>query len=754
MKKNRQRTCLCERSRFGIGPAAWFAVLTLLISAAFSAASAAADFPGVGEDAGKTVIYRDTWGVPHIYAPTVEAGAYAAGWAQAQDRPEELLKNFMRGIGESAKFAGPATVKYDLVAKLWDNYGVAERNIEHIRPAIRGINQAYVKGVNDYYAAHPEDVPAWWGDRKVDEYMVIAAARFFLYNWSIEQAFADLKRTGIEPGFPEIRHGSNQFAVAPSRSAEKAPILAIDPHLSWWGMTRFWEFRIHAGALVGSGVTLPGFPTIGNGHNEHIAWAMTTGGPDTADIYELKLNPKNPSQYLYDGEWKQMSSREIIIEVRRAEPQRFTVYDSHYGPVIAMRGGKAYAARMAYADAVQAGDSWYDLNFAKDYRGAAASAENLQYYPQNLMVADTSGNIYYQRVGRAPRRPTGYDWSRAVDGSTSATEWQGFHPSSDHVQILNPPQGYMQNCNIPPDVMMLRSPLTPDKSIPYIYSDWIYGPPNGWINQRGARALQLLAADKSVTAEEAISYILDVHPAGVEQWIAALKHAHGKFGAEFESNPDYAIGVKDLLAWDGELRRDSSAALKYYYLRKQLHHDHGEKAVELAERIAPLLAIAGKKPAWKKVEDEDLRMLLSSVAPAMASLKADFGSLDAPYGAAFRVGRDEVSWPVGGGGAEGLGTATLRNVDFGPERPDHTRWGEAGQTSTQIVVLSKPIRSWTAVPIGQSDRPESPHYRDQAEKLFSARKLKETWWRPLDLVGHIESRMVLEGAPTPAPITQ
>jgi len=75
------------------------------------------------------------------------------------------------------------------------------------------------------------------------------------------------------------------------------------------------------------------------------------------------------------------------------------------------------------------------------------------------------------------------------------------------------------------------------------------------------------------------------------------------------------------------------------------------------------------------------------------------------------------------------------------------RWGRGGQTSTQVIVLSKPIRSWTYVPIGQSDHPDSPHYRDQAEKLFSARKLKPTWWLPQDLAGHIESRVVLTGGP-------
>ena len=87
-------------------------------------------------------------------------------------------------------------------------------------------------------------------------------------------------------------------------------------------------------------------------------------------------------------------------------------------------------------------------------------------------------------------------------------------------------------------------------------------------------------------------------------------------------------------------------------------------------------------------------------------------------GKEFRVGRDNVSWPLEGGGD--YGTTTLRNIGYGRERSDHTRWGDRGQTSTEIIVLSKPVRSWTYVPIGQSDRPSSPHYRDQAEKARQA----------------------------------
>jgi len=701
----------------------------------------AADLPGSGVDSGKTVVYRDTWGVPHIYAPTVEAGMYAIGWAQAEDRPEELLKNFMRAMGESARFDGPGAIQNDMLSHLWDHYGTSKKYFDRNRPQMQEQIRAYVKGVNDFYVANPDDIPSWWPKRKVDEYMVVSFGRMFLYAWSIGQAFGDLQAGGVRPGFVQESRGSNQWAVSPGRSAEGAAILCIDPHLSWWGPSRFWEFRIHAGELHGSGVTLPGVPSIGLGHNADVAWAMTTGGPDTADIYELKLKEDDPTRYLYDGQWRQLTSREITIEVKGAGSRKIKIFSSHHGPVVAMQEGKAYAAKISYTDEVQISEAWHEFNMARDFRGAVKAMDTLQLFPQNVMVADTSGNIYYQRTGRVPRRPAGYDWSKPVDGSTSATEWKGLHPASDHVQVLNPPQGYMQNCNIPPDVMMVDSPLTPGKTISYLY-----GSSGGHTNQRGARAVRLLHADSSVTIEDAQNYAVDVHPYGVERWLEVIKKADDRYGEFHKSNPDYTAGIEDLQSWDGQLRRDSTAALKYYYWRKQIIEDYGAEAVsDAASRIDYYLTALGKPAPEFYINDDEERAAVDSLASAMAKLKQDHGSLKATYGDMFRVGRDDTSWPLGGGGGNGL--TTLRNISYGPQRDDHARWGRGGQTSTQVIVLSKPIRSWTYVPIGQSDRPDSTHYRDQAEKLFSVRKLKSTWWLAEDLAKHIESRSVLAEAP-------
>ena len=703
-----------------------------------------APLPGEGEDAGRTVVYRDTWGIPHIYAPTVEAGFYAMGYAQAEDRPVQLLMNLKIALGELSQVAGEAQVPQDLIARMFDHIGIAERQWPEVSEQIRRRLTAFADGINAFYAAHPDELPAWWGERPVTPQMVAAFGRMFLYNWSIDEALNDLRRGGIDPGFVSPRRASNQWAVAPERSASGNALLLIDPHLGWWGVTRFWEVRLHAGALHGSGVTLPGNPYIGLGHNEHLAWAMTTGGPDTGDAYALELDPENPSRYRYDGGWRELREQVVTLKVKDQGERPFTLRFSHHGPVIASVDGTAYAARIPYDEGANPMKVWEALNFAEDYRGALAAGETLAMFPQNLMAADTSGNIYYQRTGRVPVRPSGFDFSRPVDGSVSASEWQGLHPADDHLSVHNPPQGYMQNCNVPPDAMMVNSPFRLEDQAPYLFSSANYGPAlSGWTNQRGARAIELLAADDSVTVEEALAYAVDVKPHGIERWLEALDSA---------VPPDAPSrgAVDEVLDWNGRLERSSASALKYAYWRLTLA-DHPQ-AITILEAIDDHYAVVeDRKPKPVALTDEQHAALAESFAAALDRMTRELGGTDATWGRVFRVGRDAVSWPVGGGGGDQYGLTTLRTMGYDEPNESAERWGNRGQTSTQIVELSRPIASWIYLPVGQSDRPGSPHYTDQAERIFSERRLKPSWWLPEDLADNIESRTVLTGAPDQAP---
>lgn len=697
-------------------------------------------------------IYRDDFGIAHIYAETAEAGLYAQGWAMAEDGLERTLENYLRGLGKFSAAYGAgendSNVRADLESLMWDHYGTAKRRYKELPAEFRSHNAAFIKGINDYMDANPDNVPSWWTYGKVDVYMPIAFSRQFIWGWPAGQAAGDLKRIGIEPNYDVEFPYSNEMAVAPERTTFGAAALVIDPHLSWFGRYRYWEVRIHADDIHISGFATAGFPYVNLGHNANVAWAHTTGGPDTADVYTLELNPENALEYLYDGEYRKLKTKTIDLVVEDEEkPRNVTFFYSHHGPIVAREDNTAYAAALAYEDEIGYLESKYYFMIAEDYEDVVDALEIRQIMPQNVMVADTSGNIYYQRTGRTPIRPAGFDYTRPLDGTTSRTEWLGIHPTKDLIQVLNPPQGYMQNCNISPDVMMVGSPMKASK-----YPSYIFNQPAQLTHQRATRATELLHENGRISAQDMQDIALDKKAYQYERWVVALQKADKQFGAD--KGALYREGLRGIEGWDGISKSDSRGALLFYYWRVTLTQKMGTDDVRaLAKAINNYLDFFGVEDSTRALSADEQRLLVDALEEGMNLMKKNHGDLDAVFGDVFRAGRldydaDNVSWPVGGGSLGTEGIATVRAIGFTAPRADHTRWGLKGQTSTEVVLLTKPIQSFTQPPIGQSDHPDSPHFRDQAEKLLSASEFKPSWFNKKDLLdGHVKSTQSIEYRP-------
>ncbi len=705
--------------------------------------------PGAGQGEAGTesaTVYLDEYGIPHIYSDSEEAALYASGWLQARDRLEQVLKNYLLGMGEYSAAFGPGKnerwVRSDLEARMWRHYQVAQEHYEaKLNPTLRRHIEAFTQGIASYMEEHPEEVPAWWGDRVVDRYMPVAYSRQFIWGWPAGQAASDLRAISRRTNYDVDLRASNQFAFAPSRTTFGAAALVIDPHLAWLGRQRYWEVRIHAGDMHISGFATAGFPYVNLGHNNHIAWAHTTGGPDTADVYELELDPEDSTRYRYDGGWRALTRRDLELEVAGdPSPRSVTFWSSHHGPVVAREGSTAWAAKLAYADEIGYLESKYWFMVAEDVEGAKKALEVRQIMPQNVMVADTKGDIYYQRTGRVPVRPDGYDWNAPVPGNTSATEWLGIHDTKDLLTLLNPEGGVMQNCNIGPDTMFVGSPLTPESTRPYLYNQ-----PAWYTHQRGASAVAWLEEREKWSEDDLLALAVDTRVYQAERWQAELVRAtEGRSTLSPRAKRSLVL-IRD---WNGRADRDSAGAAHYWAFRFQLAEDLGEEALSaLVKRVDDPLApfrrldhpdrsLPAAPPGH--VSDSDLDLLVAALEAGAAMLAHQFDD-QVVFGDIFRVGRidndDGVSWPVGGGSQSREGMATLRSIGFEPPQADHTRWGSRGQTSTEVVILSDPIRSYTQPPIGQSDRPESPHYRDQAEKLFSPGRLKPSWFSRADLLG-------------------
>ncbi|HOJ34323.1 MAG TPA: penicillin acylase family protein [Candidatus Hydrogenedentes bacterium] len=669
----------------------------------------------------EVTVYRDTWGVPHVFADTLAEAAYGVGYAQAEDRLDDIYLNVRIAIGRAAEVLGPDSVIQDMAMRLARNDTLVKKYWETAPPHLKALGDNFVKGVQAYLHDHPEKTSPY--ALELEGWHCAAVGRAMILRWPIGTAMGDLKNKKEAPPF-----GSNGWAVAPSRSAEGCAILLTDPHLTWEGLAVFYELRIHTNEADLSGFTIVGSPLIALGHNAHVAWACTTGGPDTSDAYMLKLNPENPMQYEYDGEWRTAQVENITINVKDAPPVQRMIAYTHLGVVFEppdLEKGIAYAAASPYFEQTGLFEQMYRMNLAKNCDEFYQALGMNQFMEQNVIFADTEGNIQYVRVGATPIRPEGYNWSAPVPGNTSATAWKGIHDIADLVQIKNPAQGYMQNCNVSPEVMMPNSPMTPDKYPSYIYNvHW------DTQNMRGKRILELLGTHDSITREQAIAFATDVHDIYAEAWQQALRVVSELDTSGKTHQPEMANAIQAILDWNGDYTKDSKGALLMRFWRMQCRENGVDcKAID-----------SGQPP-----DEKSQGVLIEALAKAIETIKTRYGRLDLTWGDVHRVGRSGRFYPCDGADYGGGVGAWETLFDVGTkEQSDKTYVANNGSIATQLIFLKKDgVESYTCTPWGQSADPQSPHHVDQAEKLYSSRILKPTWFKKEDLMNNVESKVVL-----------
>ncbi len=674
-------------------------------------------------------LYRDTWGVPNIYADSEEAACFAMGYAQAEDRPRRLFDNYRLALGRLAEVAGPRKLTSDLRARIARHTEISRRGYATLSAKVRACMEAYQAGIERYFKEHPRRLPD--NALKLEPWMVIALGRATIHPWVHGQAYQELARARIELE-PLDYHGSNEMALSPSRTKQNVPIAVIDPHEPLYGPTRWYEVRMYGGQIQVAGVAVVGTPVIALGHNAYISMAHTTGGPDVADIFIETLNPQNPRQYKYDGQWRDGTLETIKIAVKTASGKidhvtREVLY-THHGPVVAKKGDRGYVIATPYADQVALGDMVYKIWCAKNIKDAKAALAMAQYHPQNVMITCVDGDIYYQRTGRVPIRPDGYDYTKPVPGHTSKTEWKGLHATDDLVQILNPKCGWMQNCNISPRVMFRDSPLTEDKYKPYLYMEpKAFGISYG-LHQRAASAYHLLDKVKQATIEDVFEIATSPEVYGVKPWQNRLKTAWAKAPAATKRKKDLRAFANAILTWNGRAEKDSTGILCYHFWKQEQSH-----AIRMRAKLgAPPPPSLTDRQVIKTLEAGRRRMLRRC------------RKIDAKYGDIYRFGRKggTRTAPASGGSVPAVETA--RAMYFSHLTQDGKYIPTVGQSALQVVLMTRPPQSWTAAPLGQSDDPDSPHFDDQAIKLLSDRKLKSTYF--LDraaLLKNLESKKVL-----------
>src|SRR5215472_15862111 len=168
----------------------------------------------------KITILRDEFGVPHIFAETPAGAAFGSGYAQAEDRLEEMMRNYRKAEGTMSEVFGESWFRHDYRQRMWRHRQVAEEHYSELKPETRGVIEAFQSGVRQFMKEHPEQVPAW--APMLEPWQVVAFGRFTIWGWPEGEAGDDLKRAGIEPD-PVAYHGSNEWLLAPWRTAMHAP---------------------------------------------------------------------------------------------------------------------------------------------------------------------------------------------------------------------------------------------------------------------------------------------------------------------------------------------------------------------------------------------------------------------------------------------------------------------------------------------------------------------------------------------------
>lgn len=717
----------------------------------------------------RVTIYRDDWGCPHIYAKTEEDGFYGVGYAQAEDKLQGILIRYLMASGKLASVFGPDYVDFDFNLLRW-------RHLEEARGGFNRLNLQHQKnysfflaGIQRYMDDHQDEVPSW--APKLEPALPIAWCRWVRWRWLSRDGLDDCIRGGIEfysdikaelessLRWPESNTnnrthiqntGSNEWTLSPWRTADNVVYQLTDSHLYFEGRNEKFECRIDAGALKTAGFSTLGEPLPYIAHTKYVGWSSTVGCPDYSDCYEVKVDPENPLRYKYDDEWKTMITREVTVAVKGGQPVKrtfeYTEHNEILSPVVARRDGKAYVVCTSYMH--EAGlfeEQVYRMTKAKNINEFKESMTLLGLYGINCMAGDVHGNTFYVRNGRVPIRPSGFDWTKPIPGNTSETAWKGIHPFEDLVQIENPDQGYMQNCNIAPDTMMENSPLTSDRYPAYIFND-----SPGRTNTRGIRAVELLSKAFNITVDEFIEFALDDKWIGTSAWQEALRRALNKNMKLVCSKPQrFRHFVHRILHFDGFARADSVAALNYFYWRETLASMLSRAELEEVNDVI-----------WemKELTADQNKMLLEAIDRAIKTMIIEHGSTNLRYGDVFRAGRGGFSYSASGGtiqaGSEftpvgphlspaNQPVVTLRAFGFTPPDSLGLRWVFSGAHETRVTIYTNPIQSFTAMHLGQSDRPDSPHYSDQA-RLISERRLKPTYFYKEDLLKHVTSTKTLE----------
>ena len=657
-------------------------------------------------------IYRDTWGVPHIFGNKDGDTAYGLAYAHAEDDFKTIQDIMLALKGRLALEYGKDAAPNDYMVQLLKIWQVVEdRYSKDISKEVQDICEAYADGLNHYALLHPNEVIR--GMFPIDGKDVVAG---FVHRtplmFGLDKVLGQLvinedpnialnNKLKIENPFDNTLLGSNVIAVSPSRSADQFTRLAINSHQPWTGPVAWYEAHLHSeeGWNVNGGL-FPGSPVVLVGHNKNLGWSHTVNSPDLIDVYELEINPENKNKYFFEGEWKDLQVSKISIPVKLIGPFSWTFHRealrSIHGPVIRNEQG-AFAIRFSGSGEVRHVEQWFRMNKSKNLKDFTNAMKMMALPMFNTVYADKVGNIFYVYNALLPKRNINYDWSGILPGDQESLIWKDYYKFEELPQVLNPISGFLQNCNSSPFLATDGDDNPKEVSFPKHMGIETFQ------TNRALRVIELFSEDKSITKEE---------------------FYNNKFDTYYSKNSVLAINLNRFLNEAVSQDKDINEALKL--MRNwDLNTDSTTIAMHLAyETIRPVY-----DPA-KYIYDYDKNM--NRLKDIITWTKAAFGKIEVKWGDIQRLKRGNTNLALSGG------PDVLRAVYSKQEVRDKV--GIAGDCYFEIVEWDKNgnVFAQSIHQFGTATQDSTSfHYDDQA-KLFAKHKMKPVWMNLEDIKLNLE----------------
>lgn len=700
------------------------------------------------KQAKQVTIIRDNWGIPHIYGKTDADAVFGLMYAQCEDDFKRVELNYVEKLGRMAEVKGESELYNDLLIRMIIDSADAVKDYNNAPAWLKKLCNAFADGINYYLYKNPDTKPAlltrfkpWypllWTDGSIGAINTAdlsATDLKTLYGRS-----GELGRLATEPALlsqasrEEDPTGSNGFAFSPKITASGNSILYINPHVTFY-------FRPEVHMVSEEGLNAYGAVTWGQffiyqGFNEHCGWMHTSSAVDAADTYIEKISKKdNGWVYEYDGTLKPVLQKKISIAAKKEtglETISFTALFTHHGPVMAKRDGQWLSVRADNRLMNGLIQCWLRTKAKglEDFKKTLDLKGNIS---NNTVYADAQGNIAYWHGNRIPKRVAGYDWSKPVDGSTSATEWKGYHNISEIVQSINPPNGWLQNCNSTPFTVAGNN--SPDKK-----NYPAYMAPDGE-NFRGVNAVRVLKEENNYDIDKVIKAGYDKRLAAFEVLIPALVKA-------FESNVMYDDSLYAFFA-------GPMAVLKGWDFRCSENSIATTLAIEWGQRILPAIF------RTKIIDDEEAdqveksiyfaqnakaKDLLNPLLETVKELEKKFGRWQIPWGEINRFQRissdienrfddSKPSFPVGFVSSTwGMLPSYTSRTFPGTKK----RYGVNGNSFICAVEFGKKIKAKSLLAGGNSGHENSPHFFDQGE-MYSKGIFKDVLFYKEDVLQHVE----------------